>query len=167
MKRERQADPLRLYIGFLSGPAAKESRISFFWRQRRKLTLLLPGKKSACDCLVFKIFTNLFHIDTEFPAPCEGQQRYVTGMRNVEFYVALSVTKTQGWLAGVRVAEHQLFWIGSGITGQDRPQHGTRGCEVLTISLKMKALRPRQFIRGKDRLPSVFCFGYGRQLDLP
>ena len=98
MKRERQADPLRLDIGFLSGPAAEKSRISFFWRQRRKLTLFLLGKKSAGDCLVFKIFTNLFHIDTEFPVPCEGQQRYVTGMRNVEFYVALSVTKTQDGL---------------------------------------------------------------------
>ena len=70
--------------------------------------LFLLRKESCGNPFMIESLTDLFHIHSQLPSQCEGQQDDVTRMGNVELNVVPHVTAAQGWLPLVGIAEHEF-----------------------------------------------------------
>jgi len=81
------------------------------------------SRKPRCGNL-FNVIENsdALHVDSEFTAPGNGQEREVIGMRQIEMERSLHEGVNQGRLAGGAVMKFKAIGVPPQIPGQNRPE---------------------------------------------
>ena len=110
----------------------------------------LPSReKSLGDLLDCQIGADALEVDADLPTASDCVKGHSVGVGHVEADRIPARFSGKGRLSMRAVAKGQAFRRPIQVAAEDSPEHAASDDKVLAISLKIKPLGPRLFIRGK------------------